>query len=67
MRVNLILDWCSSEMTVKKSLFCLCRSPDDGEFMTQRKECKEWYHGSCVNLTPEQADHIDVYLRPDCI
>ena len=58
---------CSSEMTGKKSLFCLCRGPDDGEFMIQCEECKEWYHGSCVNVTPEQADHIDVFLCPDCI
>jgi hypothetical protein len=58
---------CPSEMTKKKSLFCLCRGPDDGTFMIQCQECREWYHGSCVNVTPEKADQIDDYLCPDSV
>jgi ribosomal protein L21E len=48
------------------SIFCLCRGPDNGEFMIQCNECKEWYHGSCVSVTREQAEAIDIYLCPDC-
>ena len=48
------------------SIYCLCRGPDNGEFMIQCNECKEWYHGSCVSVTKEQAEAIDVYLCPDC-
>ena len=53
---------CSTETTGKDSLYCLCRGPDTGELMIQCEECREWYHGSCVNVTKEQADLIDIYL-----
>ncbi|KAK3093065.1 hypothetical protein FSP39_010650 [Pinctada imbricata] len=49
-----------------KNQFCLCRGPDVGTFMIQCLECREWYHGTCVNVTPEQAKCIDIYLCPDC-
>ena len=29
--------------------------------MIQCETCKEWYHGSCVNITPTDALDIDEY------
>jgi hypothetical protein len=48
------------------SKYCLCRGPDNGEFMIQCDVCKEWYHESCVGVGPEEAKDIDVYLCPEC-
>lgn len=53
-------------LTTNESLYCVCRGPDVGELMIQCAECREWYHGSCVNVTKEQAKLIDVYLCPEC-
>ena len=30
--------------------------------MIQCDHCKEWYHGSCVNVTPTDALDIDSYI-----
>ena len=48
------------------STYCLCGGPDDGSFMIQCHECREWFHGRCVNLTPELAKAIDDYECPQC-
>ncbi|XP_033731289.1 protein NYNRIN-like [Pecten maximus] len=53
--------------TAEDSAFCLCRGPDNGGLMIQCEECREWYHGSCVNVTKEHAKLIDVYLCPECL
>ena len=29
--------------------------------------CAEWYHGSCVGVTPEEAKKIDAYRCPKCV
>ena len=49
-----------------KSEFCICRGPYDNQFMIQCEECKEWYHGKCINMTPDEAEDIDIYNCPDC-
>ena len=46
--------------------YCICRGPDDGTFMIQCDECREWFHGKCVDITPEKAKVIDIYLCPNC-
>ena len=56
----------ASKDTGKDGLYCLCRGPYDGKFMIQCDECLEWYHGTCVQVTSEEAKSIDVYLCPDC-
>ena len=39
--------------------YCVCRKPYSGRFMIQCDFCDEWYHGSCVNITPTYALGID--------
>ena len=46
--------------------YCICRGPDDGTFMIQCDECREWFHGKCVDITPEKAKVIDIYLCANC-
>ncbi|VDH94350.1 Hypothetical predicted protein [Mytilus galloprovincialis] len=45
-------------------LYCLCRKPDDELFMIQCDFCNEWYHGACVDLTPELADTMVKFRCP---
>lgn len=47
-------------------IYCLCRKPDDGEFMIQCNYCEDWFHGQCVQLTPELADTIRAFKCPRC-
>ena len=47
-------------------LYCLCRRPWQGRFMIQCDRCDEWYHGTCVNVTPSEALNIDQYECPKC-
>ena len=28
--------------------------------------CNDWFHGSCVGITKQEADSIDTYLCPRC-
>ena len=54
------------EMETSGKEYCICRQPWEGRFMIQCDDCDEWYHGSCVNLTPSDALHIDRYRCSDC-
>jgi transposase InsO family protein len=46
--------------------YCVCREPYYGRFMIQCDICDEWYHGSCVNVSPSDAVHIDKFKCPEC-
>ena len=46
--------------------YCVCRKPYSGRFMIQCDFCDEWYHGSCVNITPKDALGIDRYKCKAC-
>jgi hypothetical protein len=47
--------------------FCRhCRQPWQDRFMIACDWCDEWYHGSCVDITPSEATHIDKYRCPPC-
>ncbi|MBV2113414.1 MAG: DDE-type integrase/transposase/recombinase [Candidatus Thiodiazotropha sp. (ex Ctena orbiculata)] len=46
--------------------YCVCRKPYSGQFMIQCDFCEEWYHGSCVNITPTDALGIDRYKCKAC-
>ena len=46
--------------------YCICRKPWEGRFMIQCDDCDEWYHGSCVDITPSDALNIDRYRCRDC-
>ena len=28
--------------------------------------CADWLHGSCIQITPEEADKFEVYICPKC-
>lgn len=34
--------------------------------MEQCDGCKEWYHGRCVNITPQETEQMDTYTCPHC-
>ncbi|CAC5397327.1 PHF2 [Mytilus coruscus] len=34
--------------------------------MIRCDECREWFHGRCVNITPEEAEQMDAYQCPGC-
>ncbi|KAJ1548007.1 CXXC-type zinc finger protein 1 [Nowakowskiella sp. JEL0078] len=40
--------------TVNDSLtvYCICRSTEESDFMVACDICEEWFHGLCVNVTP---------------
>ncbi|TFK39799.1 hypothetical protein BDQ12DRAFT_511656 [Crucibulum laeve] len=48
------------------STLCTCSKGDDGSPMVHCAECKNWYHFSCVDLTEDEADDINVYICPSC-
>ncbi|VDI59017.1 Hypothetical predicted protein, partial [Mytilus galloprovincialis] len=47
-----------------KNIYCSCRGPDDGGLMIRCDECREWFHGRCVDITPGEADRMDAYQCP---
>lgn len=50
-----------------QKLYCICRTPyDKSQFYIGCDSCHEWFHGSCVNVTPEQADKMDLYYCARC-
>jgi len=48
------------------TVWCFCRKPYRGRFMIACDFCDEWYHGDCVNVTPEDADLIGDYKCDVC-
>ncbi|XP_051976925.1 lysine-specific demethylase 7A-like [Xyrauchen texanus] len=48
-------------------LYCVCRQPYDFSlFMIECDICKDWFHGSCVQILEHYAADIDVYHCPNC-
>nr|XP_005174379.1 lysine-specific demethylase 7B isoform X1 [Danio rerio] len=48
-------------------LYCVCRQPYDvSRFMIECDICKDWFHGSCVEVEEHYAVDIDVYHCPNC-
>ncbi|VDI61792.1 COMPASS component SPP1 [Mytilus galloprovincialis] len=47
-------------------IYCICRKGDQGAFMIQCDLCDDWYHGTCVNVTPEVAETFATYHCPKC-
>ncbi|CAF1302208.1 unnamed protein product, partial [Adineta ricciae] len=51
----------------KERLYCICQRPyDDSRFYIGCDVCADWLHGSCVNITPEDAEKFEVYVCPRC-
>jgi len=52
----------------KEELYCLCQTPyDDAKFYIGCDACQDWFHGTCVNIRPDEAEHITSYTCPRCI
>ena len=47
-------------------VYCYCRKEDNGSFMIQCSTCLEWFHGTCVDITPRQAKSIKQYICCEC-
>ena len=44
-----------------------CHRPDDDILdWVYCDQCRRWYHQSCVGITPEEAEMIDLYICPSC-
>ena len=57
------------QQQLEKSLqevYCFCRKPDDGLLMVQCQGCLEWFHGSCIGMTRNQAMKMGEYVCKGC-
>ncbi len=43
------------------TLYCICRSRDDGRFMVSCDECKEWYHVDCINMPKSKVRFSSIF------
>ena len=45
----------------------LCPPPVPSQrFYIGCDRCQNWYHGRCVGILQSEANHIDVYVCPQC-
>ncbi|XP_072176982.1 uncharacterized protein [Diadema setosum] len=59
--------WCRKDSHPREdALYCICHGPDNGAFMIQCDYCAEWYHGSCVGVTPQEGEAMNKYKCPPC-
>lgn len=49
-----------------EELFCLCRRPDNGEFMIGCDGCDDWFHAKCVKVDMRYKDLIASFYCPYC-
>ncbi|KAF9927454.1 hypothetical protein FBU30_003253 [Linnemannia zychae] len=47
-------------MTRSKKVYCYCQKPDDGNVMIQCDNCRQWFHGACVDITEEIAEMMEL-------
>ncbi|KAI8599317.1 hypothetical protein EDD21DRAFT_380197 [Dissophora ornata] len=47
-------------VTRSKKVYCYCQKPDDGEVMIQCDNCRQWFHGACVDITDEIAELMEL-------
>ncbi|XP_056018158.1 nucleosome-remodeling factor subunit BPTF-like isoform X3 [Ostrea edulis] len=53
--------------TATEELYCLCRTPyDDTQFYIGCDRCQDWFHGRCVGVSQVEANHMDIYICPNC-
>nr|CAB3226119.1 nucleosome-remodeling factor subunit NURF301 [Phallusia mammillata] len=59
---------CAKEQSApQQELYCFCRTPyDDAKFYIGCDICQDWYHGSCVGISEEEASGIESYTCPRC-
>ncbi|KAG8186564.1 hypothetical protein JTE90_020863 [Oedothorax gibbosus] len=50
-----------------RTVYCICGEPYDSvRFMIQCDACKDWYHGSCVNVKEHESSDIEKYHCVQC-
>ncbi|XP_035224740.1 lysine-specific demethylase 7B-like, partial [Stegodyphus dumicola] len=50
-----------------RTVYCICGEPYDSlRFMIQCDSCKDWYHGSCVNVKEHESVDIEKYHCVQC-
>ncbi|KAF9091962.1 PHD finger protein 3 [Mortierella sp. AD031] len=47
-------------VTRSKKVYCYCQKPDDGNVMIQCDNCRQWFHGACVDITDETAEMMEL-------
>ena len=49
-----------------EDVYYICRQGEQG-FMIQCSDCNEWFHGTCIEVTPEDAEQIKDYFCAMCV
>lgn len=49
-----------------EEIYCICRKPDNGEWMIGCDFCDDWFHGDCVNMNEEKAQLVVKFACPRC-
>ncbi|XP_033120164.1 nucleosome-remodeling factor subunit BPTF-like [Anneissia japonica] len=61
----------TQEKEVKKKsndkLYCICKTPyDASKFYIGCDVCLNWFHGECINISPDEAQNIKDFICNDC-
>jgi len=51
--------------TSEVKVYCICQKPEVWP-MIGCDTCADWFHLSCVGLTPSDTDHMETYACPAC-
>ena len=46
--------------------YCICQKPYNFRFMVQYDFCDQWFHGTCIGMTPTQAIRLSQYKCRVC-
>ncbi|KAN0065591.1 COMPASS (complex proteins associated with Set1p) component [Thecaphora frezii] len=58
---------CSQAAPHAEDVYCICKSSyNEDDSMIQCDRCEQWYHYSCVNITEQQSQLIDLFICPVC-
>uniref|UniRef100_A0A7I4DKQ0 BAH-PHD domain-containing protein n=1 Tax=Physcomitrium patens TaxID=3218 RepID=A0A7I4DKQ0_PHYPA len=50
------------------AVYCKCEMPyNPDDLMVQCEICKDWFHPSCMSMTPDQVKKMEKFFCPDCI
>eukprot|EP00850_Spirogloea_muscicola_P023042 SM000324S12599 [mRNA] locus=s324:81984:86931:- [translate_table: standard] len=49
------------------AVYCLCEMPyNPDDLMMQCENCKDWFHPQCLEITPQEAKKLSLYICPEC-
>lgn len=47
--------------------YCFCQQPSNPDkTLLMCDNCGDWFHGDCVNVTPQMANSLDIWHCPGC-